>query len=134
MSGKKPISSFEEKEAAPGIFITDFRSQNPVSPSSVEILASESNSVAALMLDVSEIETAIAHLLRSQAELREALETDPGTANVMLRSSPPKFIFLTVLVDPVYQEAIEENTRVIERKRRLLESLKDKLAMLGECL
>jgi predicted DNA-binding ArsR family transcriptional regulator len=78
MEAKPPLSSFQEKEVSPGVYLTDFRAPAVQSPTAA-ILASDTNKIASLECEIKELENSIAHLLKSNEELREALDEDPGS-------------------------------------------------------
>ena len=78
------------------------------------VLAEVSNSCRVLNAELVEIENAISHLVRSNAELAAALVEAPE--------------------DPDFQEAIEENIATIASKRKDLAARREILAMMPACL
>lgn len=115
----------EEVEVAPGVYITDFRTSNTnntntnntntipaqsfasSSPSSISQNCGTELNVA---FEVTEIENAIKHLIRSNVELAKAMEEDN---------------------DPIYQESIQENLAIIAKKKKHRDELLAQQQRLG---
>eukprot|EP00455_Lapot_gusevi_P039204 TRINITY_DN4392_c0_g2_i1.p1 TRINITY_DN4392_c0_g2~~TRINITY_DN4392_c0_g2_i1.p1 ORF type:complete len:113 (+),score=41.59 TRINITY_DN4392_c0_g2_i1:33-341(+) len=73
----------------------------------VQAKMEDSQSLTVIELDIQELENSVAHLIRSNHELKVAFEETQ---------------------DPDFSEAIEENIIVIERRQKQIEELKKKLA------
>lgn len=98
----------DEVQVAPGIYITDFRNNNinnntpNISSASSDALSQSCTTELNATFEVTEIENAIKHLIRSNVELAKAMEEDN---------------------DPIYQESIQENLALIAKKKKQRDDL-----------